>query len=432
MAKIYPFRGLRYNLDRIGDLSKVVTQPYDRIGPKEETEYLRRSPYNFVRLIGTKTPPKDEGNYAQRAELFRTWLSERVLLQDEKPGLYFYRVKFTHGREEHERLGFVALLDLRESQVKKHERTLRGPKEDRLRLFRATEAHLEHIFLLYRDPGSQATKALWTAISGQAPHMRAQDDFGNHHEMWHVADPEAIKGVAEALAPLPVYIADGHHRFETATLFMEECSKRGWRPLGPESFTSIPVTLVNVAEPGCVIRPTPRVIHVSFFSVQEFLSKVGRDFAVEKLPSLAAAEERLDRGAVANEHVFVAYAEGQFWALTLRPGADLNRLVPEDYSPIWKSLDVAILHKAVLERVLGIDEEALARQTNVEYTHTALEAVQLVDEGKGQLAFLLNPTRVEEVMAVADQGEPMPQKSTDFYPKLLSGLVAMRMEIERP
>lgn len=433
MARLYPFRGVRYNLDRIGDLSKVVTQPYDRIGPKEETEYLRRSPYNFVRLIGTKTPPKDEGSYAQRAELFRTWLSEGVLLQDERPGLYLYRVKFTHGNKGHERLGFVALLDLRESQVRKHERTLRGPKEDRLRLFRATEAHLEHIFLLYRDPGGRATKALSRAISGGEPHMRAQDDFGNLHEMWHVADPEAIEGVALALGPLPVYIADGHHRFETAAIFMEECFQRGWRPLGPESFTSIPVTLVNVAEPGCVIRPTPRVIHgLPGFSVQEFLANVGRDFAVEKLPNFRGAEERLERGAAAGEHVFVAHAEGKFWALMLRPGADLDRLVPGNYSPAWKALDVAILHKAILERVLGIDEEALARQTNVEYTHTALEAVRLVDEGKGQLAFLLNPTRVEEVIAVADRGEPMPQKSTDFYPKLLSGLVAMRMEIERP
>lgn len=432
MAKIYPFRGIRYNPKAVGELSQVVTQPYDRIGQREEAEYLRRSPYNFVRLIGTKTPPKDEADYASRAKLFQSWLSAGILVQDERPGFYLYRVRFTHDGKEHERLGFVALLDLRESLVKKHERTLRGPKEDRLKLFRATEAHLEHIFLLYRDPESRATQALKTAVAGEGPHLRARDDFGNVHEMWHVAEPGAIEEVVQALNPLPVYIADGHHRFETAMTFMEECFQRGWKPKGPESFTSIPVTLVNVAEPGCLIRPTPRVVHsLPDFSIPKFLTQVKREFSVEELPNLSAAKARLEEGKVAKEHVFVAYAAGRFWALAVPRGADIGRLVPGDHSPAWKALDVAILHKAILERILGIDDEALARQTNVEYTHTAEEAIGLVDEGKGQIAFLLNPTRLEEVLAVADQGEPMPQKSTDFYPKLLSGLVAMKMEIIR-
>jgi len=430
MAKIYPFRGIRYNLSAVGDLSRVVTQPYDRIGPKEEAEYLRRSPYNFVRLIGTKTPPKDEAEYTRRAELFREWLSKGILTRDEKPGFYLYRVHFTHDGKSYERLGFVALLDLRESQVKKHERTLRGPKEDRLKLFRATEAHLEHIFLLYRDPKRQATQALLSAVEGRAPDMHAYDDFGNVHEMWHVSDPAAITAVREALAPLPVYIADGHHRFETAGIFMEECFQKGWKPIGPESFTSIPVTLVNVAEPGCVIRPTPRVIHgLPNFSLPDFLARVKGDFAVEELPDFNSARERLAQALSRKEKVFVAYSQGKFFALRLKK--DPEEVVPGDHAPAWKRLDVAILHKAILEKILGIDEETLARGTHVEYTHTAEEAVALMDEGKGQITFLLNPTQVEDVLAVADAGEPMPQKSTDFYPKLLSGLVAMKMEIAK-
>lgn len=430
MAKIHPFRGIRYNQKIIGDLSLVVTQPYDRIGPKEEEEYLRRSPYNFVRLIGTKTPPKDEGEYLRRAALFREWLSQGVLIQDERPGFYLYRVRFAHEGKNYERLGFVALLDLRESQVKKHERTLRGPKEDRLKLFRATEAHLEHIFLLYRDPERKASQALRSAVGGRAPDMQAKDDFGNTHEMWHVSDPGAVEEVQAALAPLPVYIADGHHRFETAGIFMEECFQRGWKPLGPESFTSIPVTLVNVAEPGCVIRPTPRVVHgLSRFSLGEFLRQVQEDFQVEELPDFPSARERLAQALSRGEKLFVAYSAGKFFALKLRKSPE--EVVPGAHAPAWKRLDVAILHKAVLEKILGIDEETLARGTHVEYTHTAEEAVALMDEGKGQIAFLLNPTQVEDVLAVADAGEPMPQKSTDFYPKLLSGLVAMKMEIAK-
>lgn len=430
MAKIYAFRGIRYNQKVVGDLSQVVTQPYDRIGEKEEAEYLRRSPYNFVRLIGTKIPPKDESEYEKRAELFRAWLSQEVLIRDEKPGFYLYRVRFTHDGKSYERLGFVALLDLRESQVKKHERTLRGPKEDRLKLFRATEAHLEHIFLLYRDPKRRATEALLSAASGRPPDMTAKDDFGNLHEMWHISDPGAIQAVQEALGPLPVYIADGHHRFETAGIFMEECFQKGWKPLGPESFTSIPVTLVNVAEPGCVIRPTPRVVHdLPRFDLREFLNKAKEGFDVEELVDFSAAQEFLAQGRARGEKVFVAYAEGRFFGLKLKK--DPLTVVPGEHSPAWKRLDVAILHKAILEKILGIDEETLSRGTNVEYTHTAQEAVALMDEGKGQIAFLLNPTQVEDVLAVADAGEPMPQKSTDFYPKLLSGLVAMKMEIAK-
>jgi len=431
MAKVYAFRGIRYNPKVVPDLSLVVTQPYDRIGEKEEAEYLRRSPYNFVRLIGTKIPPKDDSEYERRAELFRAWLSQGVLIRDEKPGFYLYRVRFTHDGRQYERLGFVALLDLRESEVRKHERTLRGPKEDRLKLFRATEAHLEHIFLLYRDPKRRATEALLSAAKGREPDMRARDDFGNTHEMWHISDPKAIEAVQEALAPIPVYIADGHHRFETAGIFMEECFKKGWKPLGPESFTSIPVTLVNVAEEGCVIRPTPRVIHgLPNFSLSRFLSQVREDFALEELPNFFAAKEFLSAGLARREKVFVAYAGGKFYGLRLLK--DPEKVVPGEHAAAWKRLDVAILHKAILEKLLGIDEETLARGTNVEYTHTAEEAVKLMDEGKGQIAFLLNPTQVEDVLAVADAGEPMPQKSTDFYPKLLSGLVAMKMEIAKP
>ncbi|MFN3346955.1 MAG: DUF1015 domain-containing protein [Candidatus Bipolaricaulaceae bacterium] len=428
MAKIFPFRGIRYNQKVVGDLSQVVTQPYDRIGPKEEAVYLGRSPYNFVRLIGTKIPPQDEGAYAKRAELFREWLSQGILVRDEFPGFYLYRVRFSHEGKTHERWGFVALLDLRESQVKKHERTLRGPKEDRLKLFRATEAHLEHIFLLYRDPERRATQALLSAAGARPPDMYAKDDFGNTHEMWHVSDPAAVEAVQAALMPFPVYIADGHHRFETAGIFMEECVQKGWKPVGPESFTSIPVTLVNVAEPGCVIRPTPRVVHnLPRFSLAEFLRKVQEDFQVEECADFAAARERLRQALACGEKVFVAISAGKFLALKLRKKPE--EVVPGEHAPAWKRLDVAILHKAILEKILGIDEETLARGTHVEYTHTAEEAVALMEEGRGQIAFLLNPTQVEDVLAVADAGEPMPQKSTDFYPKLLSGLVAMKMEI---
>ncbi|MGC9529396.1 MAG: DUF1015 domain-containing protein [Candidatus Bipolaricaulaceae bacterium] len=431
MANIYPFRAIRYAPEKVGDLSTVVTQPYDRIGPEEQRRYQERSPYNIVRIIGGKLPPEDDSDYARRGELFRRWLGEGVLVQDAEPALYAYHQEFSWEGRAHTRKGLVALLDLRGEGVKAHEDTLRGPKEDRLKLLRATEANFGHVFMLYDDPGRTASELVHARAAESTPDAEARDDFGNRHLLWRVADPQVVHEVQRALADLPVYIADGHHRFETARTFMAECLAKGWQPRGPESFTSRMVTLVNVAEPGCVIRPTPRVVHsLSGFVPDEFLRRAEQDFEVEALSSLQEAKRRLAEG-LGIEHVFVAYTGGKFWALSLPDDAPLERLVPGRRSPQWKRLDVAILHKAVLERMLGIDEEKLSQQTNVHYAEHAEAAVRAVDQGRGQVAFLLNPTQVEEVMAVAAQGERMPQKSTDFYPKLLTGLVAVKMDIDR-
>ena len=432
MAKVYPFRGVRYNLDVVGDLSKVVTQPYDRIGPKEEEEYKRRSPYNIVRVIGGKVPPKDEAEYARRAETFRKWLAEGILVRDPEPALYAYYQEFEWEGEVHTRKGVVALLDLKKSSVKAHEKTLKGPKEDRLRLLRATEANFGHIFMLYQDPSRRASGAVDEEVAGRAPEMEARDDFGNRHMVWRITDEEAIRTVQEVLAALPLFIADGHHRFETAVTFMQECFERGWKPVPPETFTSRMVTLVNTAEPGLVIRPIHRVVHsLEGFDPDRFLKELEGEFRVEPLSSLEEAQKRLAEG-LGVEHVFVVYLPGgRFYAVSLKDEGRIPKLVPGEQSLAWKSLDVSILHKAVLERILKIDEEKLAAGTHVSYTPYREKAVEAVERGEGQLAILLNPTRVEEVMAVASQGERMPQKSTDFYPKLLTGLVAMRMEIEK-
>jgi uncharacterized protein (DUF1015 family) len=432
MAKIYPFRGIRYNLEVVGDLSKVVTQPYDRIGPEEEEEYRKRSPYNIVRVIGGKVPPKDEAEYARRGETFRTWIAQGVLSRDPEPALYAYYQEFEWEGRTYTRKGLVALLDLKESPVKAHERTLKGPKEDRLKLLRATEANFGHIFMLYQDPTRRASGAADAQVAGRTPDMEAVDDFGNRHLLWRITDAATIRAAREVLQELPVFIADGHHRFETAVTFMQECFSKGWRPVPPETFTSRMVTLVNTAEPGLVIRPIHRIVHsLPDFDPDRLLKELERDFRVEALSSLEEAGRRLASG-LGREHVFAfCLPGGRFYAISLADAGRIPELVPGDRSLAWKSLDVSILHKAVLERLLGIDEGRLAAGTNVSYTPYREKVVEAVERGEGQLGILLNPTRVEEVMAVAAQGERMPQKSTDFYPKLLTGLVAMRMEIEK-
>ncbi len=432
MADLYAFSGLRFNPDVVGDLSQVVTQPYDRIGPDLMRAYLDRSPYNIVRITGSKRPPGDEGDYRRRGELLQRWIADGVLVADPEPGIYAYYQEYSFEGTTYTRKGIVALLDLRGQgdRAKAHERTLKGPKEDRLKLLRATEANFGHIFMLYRDAQCTATEAVDREISGLAPDAEARDDFGNRHLLWQITSEETVARVQSALAEMTPYIADGHHRFETARLFMEECLNRGWHPAGPESFTSRMVTLVNVAEPGCVVRPTPRVVHsLPSFSPEMFLTQAERDFEV--LPLSSVEEARCFLKERAAEHAFVAYTRGGYFGLVLRDEASADKLVPGQHSSEWKRLDVAILHGAILERLLGIDEDKLARQTNVDYTEESEGAIEAVNKGRGQVAFLLNPTPPEQVMAVADRGERMPQKSTDFYPKLLTGMVAMRMRIDK-
>ncbi len=432
MARLYPFHGVRFSPKRVGDLSLVVTQPYDRIGPELVRDYLERSPYNIVRITGSKRPPADDADYRKRGELLEGWLAEGALVREASPGLYAYHQVYSYDGTSYTRKGIVALLDLQEQHggAKAHERTLKGPKEDRLKLLRATEANFGHIFMLYRDAQAVATQAMDARVADRAPDAEARDDFGNQHLLWHVGDADTVAHVQEAFRDVTPYIADGHHRFETARSFMEECQKRGWKPRGAESFTSRMVTLVNVSEPGCVVRPIPRVVHsLSSFSPEMFFSQAERDFEAVPLDSLEAGKAFLSERSA--QHAFVAYTRNGYHGLALKAESPVEKLVPGSHSVEWKKLDVAVLHGVILERMLGIDEDKLARQTNVDYTESVEGAIHAVDTGKGQIAFLLNPTPAEQVMAVADRGERMPQKSTDFYPKLLTGMVATRMQIDK-
>jgi uncharacterized protein (DUF1015 family) len=430
MARIIPFRGLRYNQKVVPDLSQVVTQPYDRIGQKDQEVYYTRSPYNLVRLEKGKAFPGDNGEnvYTRAAATFAAWQKEGVLVRDAAPSLYVYHQAYPFAGQSFVRKGVVALAKLEPELVHAHERTLKGPKEDRLRLMRATEANFGHIFMLYSDSGGRADKALAQAIAGKPPTMEARDDFGNRHLVWQVTDSSVIAEVQAALAQKDLYIADGHHRYETAVNFMGECLEKGWRPTAPESFDARMMTLFNIDEPGMTIRPWHRLVHaVTDFDVGRFLSQAKDDFEVVPRRSLAEVEEAMTAGRT--RHTFGFYSAKRFVTLALRDENLMDRLLTGDQSRDWKRLDVSILHTAILERFLGIGAKALEEERNVTYTGDAAAAVREVDSGKEQALFLVNPTSPDEVRRVADHGERMPQKSTDFYPKLLNGLVLTRMEI---
>jgi len=433
MATIIPFRGYRYDPEKVGRISDVVAPPYDRIYPDVQAACYERSPHNVVRITKGKESAADTASdnvYTRAAEHLHRWTEEKVLIRDDDPALYVYHQEYSFAGQRLTRRGVIALGKLEPERVHAHERTLRGPKEDRLRLMRATEANFGHIFMLYRDPKRAADRELAAAIEGRAPLIAAADADGNPHRVWRIADPRVIDRVQAALSGLDLYIADGHHRYETAVNFMNECLAKGWRPAAPESFDARMMTLFNVAEPGMSIRPIHRLVHgLLAFESKGFLDAAAERFSVKRHGSfdkmVAATQAGRDR------HTFGCYAAGTFSTLALRDVAVMADLIGPDRSEDYRRLDVAILHAAVLDRLLGIDAAALEEQRNITYTVDAAKGIKAVDRGEEQLFFFLNATAPEEVIRVADHGEKMPQKSTDFYPKLLTGLVLSVMEIDK-
>lgn len=432
MAQIIPFRGIRYNPDKITDMSNVVTPPYDRIYATVQDLCYDRDPHNIVRIIKGKQPSGMNGGdvYTRAAKYLAAWLQEGVLVRDETPAIYVYHQEYTFAGERLVRKGFVALGRLEPDKVHAHEKTLKGPKEDRLRLMRATEANFGQIFMLYSDSLRKAEEALAVAIEGVSPKIEAVDADGNIHRVWPITDPAVIQTVQASLAAKDLYIADGHHRYETAVNFMAECEEKGWREAAPESFGYRMMTLFNIAEPGMSVRPIHRLVHgIEQYDAAEFLAKAGEDFAVERYSSLQKMTAAVSAGAAL--HTFGCYTGGIYATLRLRDEATMDNRVSGDLSSDYKRLDVSILHAAILERLLGVDAQALAEQRNVTYTIDSEHGATMVDEGREQIFFLMNATTADEVIRVADHGEKMPQKSTDFYPKLLTGLVLSKMEIEK-
>lgn len=441
MPVIHPFRATHYNVDKIGDLSQVVTQPYDKIDGKLQETYYQRHPANIVRIIKGKEFPTDapqDNVYSRAAETFRTMLASETMTRRKVPALYPYHQTYTwiDGTKK-TRKGFVAMVqveDFSSGKIRPHERTLAGPKADRLNLLRATRAHFGQIFMIYDDPKRAVEAALAPAVAGK-PILEAKDDDGHLHRVWEASDSAAIQKVAAAVKDADTFIADGHHRYETALNFRNECRAAGLKPApgaGAETFENVMVTLINLADEGLSLFPTHRVVHsVADWNAERLLSELRKRFAVEAVTDLAALQKRMEREQ--KDHVFGLTAAGDrnLYLLKLLPSVDLDAAIKADHTTAWKRLDVAILHELILEPLLGIDAASMEKERNLHYIRHASEALKMAREGThgAQAAFLVNPTRVSEVQAVAGAGDRMPQKSTDFYPKLLTGLVACRLEI---
>jgi uncharacterized protein (DUF1015 family) len=436
MAKIAPFRALRYSLDQIGDPAAVMAPPYYAISPSLQEDLYQRSPFNIVRLILGKTNPDDnveENRYSRAAADFNAWQKQGILTRDLEPSLYLYDQ--TYNLEDGSsvtRKGFIALSrleDFSSGVVKPHEKTLTGPKTDRLLLIRACQANFSPIFSLYSDP-SCALESLGQQFKNTPPALAVADDDGVRHALWPVDDPSFMTRVRDLLENKPLFIADGHHRYEAALNYRDEMRAAHPGFTGKEAFNYVLMYFANMEDQGMTIFPTHRVIHsLTTFSAEPFVQKLGDDFLITEEAidvtdnsALAALRQRLAVAGKGRRTLGLYLGNGRFLSLTLKDEKRMDRLFDPRAPTALRTLDVSILHRLILEQNLGITVQAQEAQSNLLYCKGFSEPFIQVDRGEGQLAFLLNPTRMCEVRDVANAGAKMPQKSTYFYPKLISGL----------
>jgi len=448
MARIFPFRAYRYDASRF-DLSRVLTQPYDKITPQMQERYYALDPHNLVRIEKGRSEPGDSagsGVYARGAQTMDDWVREGVLRPDASPSLYVCSQEFVVPGTDTRRTrrGLTALLGLEDYSagvVFRHERTHSAARTDRLEVLRHTRAHTGRLMMLFDDAGGGVTGQL-DRVTRTVPENELKDEFGVTHRLWPVSDPAAIDSFVRALAPQKLLIADGHHRYETALNYRDECRARGAgsSPDAPHEKTL--VTLLALQDPGVVVLPTHRTVRatpdapVDFDSLRKSVEGIfdwyAYPFPAESERGAALAEFRHDFAATAKvdsrRHAIGVYAgNAAFYLFVLRPQVDLESALA-GVPPAQRLLDVVLLHRLLLERSLGLTADAVEREKNIGYHRDPMEAVAAVDSGAAKIAFLLNPIPARQVYELALAGNVLPQKSTDFYPKLLSGLAIYRLD----
>jgi uncharacterized protein (DUF1015 family) len=430
MPIVRPFRGLLYDPAVVGPIGSVVAPPYDVVSRDEQDRLYEASPYNVIRL----DLARDSDRYAAASRTFAEWRDRGAIVRDREPALYVYsQLHRSKSGEEHERRGFFARLRLEEfasGKVLPHERTLASPKADRLALQRACRANLSSIFGLYSAPGFALAEIARDLLQGE-PLADFVDQAGVRHRTWRLTDRSLQQTLERRLEPLAVYIADGHHRYETALRYCDEMRAETGRAGGEEPFDYVLAYLVNMEEPGLLVLPTHRLLRELPIAASALLERLRPLFRVEPVPRSAgrgALLERL-RPEAGERRIGVALGDSDsFFVLRTRDGDNDPRL---EGSLALRRLDVTLLHGLILEgekSLLGLDAHREAEAGRLVYTKDADEALDGVESGAFAAAFLLNATRVEEVRAVSEASETMPEKSTYFYPKVPTGLVFNSLE----
>ncbi|MBI5443978.1 MAG: DUF1015 domain-containing protein [Deltaproteobacteria bacterium] len=427
---VQPFRGIRYNPSRVEDFDLVVSPPYDVIGGELQAELYRRSPYNVVRVDYGQVLPEDgpeENRYTRASRLLTGWLAQGVLIREVEPAVYYTEEDYRVEGELKTRKGFLAtvrLEGLESGLYRPHEKTLAGPKADRLELTRACRTNLSPIFSLYDDPAG-ATQELVEAVADRAePLITVRMDDGVVTRLWRVTDREVLRGISETMKGRSFFIADGHHRYETSLAYRDLMREQNPGFTGREPWNYVLMYFANLWAPGLTVLPTHRAVFgLRDFELARFLERAGEHLRIEEVTGGVRELKRLMAWHGARHRFgLAAHGTGRLWLLELRDEAIMER-VAAGAPAVLRTLDVTVLHSLVLERLLGIDAAAQETQRNLRYFKSTASLLEAVEAGEAQLGFLLNPTRVDEVKAVAETGEKMPQKSTFFYPKLVTGLV---------
>ena len=446
MAQVYPFRAFRYDPAR-ASFDRVLTQPYDKISPAMQEKYYATDPHNLIAVEKGRAYPGDtpQNNvYTRAAAAIEDWIRRNVVVQDPAPAFYAYTQEYTvPGTEERRtRRGFIGAGKLEEYSagiVFRHEHTLSGPKADRLELLRHTKTHTGQLFMLYSDPQRRIDTILAHAEAA-APATEMRDEYGVVHRLWVIADPQSVTAIRKAMEDQKLVIADGHHRYETALNYRNECRTHAGKSDPDAPYERAMMTFINTRSEGLTILPTHRVAaHVHDFSWSGVRRHLEPWFAAEEFPFSGSGERSeakkkfLAKLTSAREKRAIGVypspgaQKRAFYVLTLREGVNLAQLLP-NVSPLQRELDVVLLHEGILEPALGITPQAVTAEANLTYEREAAAALDAVDSGRAQISFLLNPCDVEQVMKIATAGEVMPQKSTDFYPKLMSGITMYRVD----
>ncbi len=423
MAEIRPFRALRFDTEKAGKIEKLVCPPYDIISEVQRQGYLEENENNIIRL----ELPKGEEPYKTAGEVLKKWLDSGILKQDSEEAVYIYEEEFSINGIHAKFKGCIVRVKIEEFSkgvVLPHEETLSKAKEDRFNLMKATNCNFSQIYSLYMDSEHKIINRL-DKLSECKPEIELTDGDEVTHRLWIVTDKDEIKAVCEDFADKKLYIADGHHRYETALNYRNYCRENG---IGDGGEDYVMMMLVDMEHDGLVVLPTHRLVRdLASFDKEKILSDCREYFEVTEESDVNKAESKLKELYDEGKKAFAFYSGGNGYdLLVLKDENVIAELLPEK-SKASQGLDVTVLHTLVLEKIFGIDAENMAKQINLTYTRLFDEAVESVKTGKAQCSFILNPTRVTEIRDVAAAGEKMPQKSTYFYPKLITGLVMNKL-----
>jgi uncharacterized protein (DUF1015 family) len=436
MATVLPLKGILYNPEKIVDSAQVTTPPYDVITPEEQSAFYERHPYNVIRLILGQAKATDsalDNPHTRSADFFRQWISEGILKREEQPALYLKAITYVHEETTITRYGLIARVGLEPFEkriILPHEKTFSKVRSERLQLMKATHCNYCPIFSLYPDDGGML-ESLEHAVDKSSPIVDFIDDQGHRHRLWRILDPAIHRQVAASMQDKRLFIADGHHRYETALNFRAHLKETEPFFSNRHPANHVLMYLCSMSDPGLIILPAHRLLKaVSAEELQRAMPKIRTYFEVAEHPFTAGDRQRVERhflaalgdGASRQRIGIYAHQSPIFYLLTLKAGV-MDQLFSDELDASLRLLDVTVLTRLIFMKILGFDQIRLDNEQLIGYASTAEKAFRSIDTGAYDVAFILNPTRMEQVQEVAQKGLIMPRKSTYFYPKVKSGLV---------